>query len=95
MDDKQDKTEPARQRNWGDVPKGDNQYDEEPTWRRGHPRFTGELVGGLIAGIGMGMAMAIEQVWPYPVDLLLIFIGGSMAYYYQLKRDDEQRNPRT
>ena len=83
---------PARQRNWGDAPMNDKQDGGE--WRRRRLRVTGELVGGLIAGLGAGMAMAIEHAWPYPVNILLIFVGGSIAYYYQLKRDDEQRNPR-
>ena len=32
-------------------------------------RFTGEFVGGVIAGFGIGMATAIGNEWPYPVDI--------------------------
>ena len=92
MGDKQNETQTTRRRNWGDPPLDDKQDEPGLKWYHHRPRFTGELVGGLIAGFGMGMATALVQEWPYPIYALLIFSGVSIAHYYQLKRDDEQRN---
>lgn len=83
------------QLDWGDVPKDDNGDDQESKWHRRRLRLTGDFVGGAIAGVGLGMITAIQYEWPYPVDLWLIFIGGAVAYYFQLGRDFEQRSLRS
>lgn len=93
MDAKQNETQTARQRNWGDAPLDDKQDESELKWyhiRCQWVKLTADYVGGLLAGFGLGIGLMAAIVRLPLISVLggaITLIGVSIAYNAQRERD--------